>query len=430
MRTSSSHPHAGLACVGFIGALAIGGFNVACGGPQSTTAPTPIAATGSARVVTGLLTLQRTGAVTSTQAVYELRGDIRFRNEGRSPLHLTMLLADFMDEDGQSERQNVGIDVTIQPGESAAYPFPVVVSLAVERNPVRVRLSARGTSTDGTTAATDSAEAPLSAAAPMVPRGGGEATIVAAGDIGDCTQGASLTARLLDALSGEVFTLGDHVYPSATREGFAGCYGSTWGRHKGRTRSSPGNHDWGEDGGRPYFEYFGGAAGPFGAGYYSFDIGAWHVLSLNSNVSAGVNSPQFQWVTADLMAHPSKCTMAIWHHARFSSGPSGDVPTMQQIWWLLDGNGVDVVLNAHDHLYERFAPQDHEGNPSPNGIRLFVAGTGGAAVNGVQTVKRNSEARESAWGVLRMTLRPDGYVWQFVGVPGSPFRDSGSDVCR
>jgi hypothetical protein len=103
---------------------------------------------------------------------------------------------------------------------------------------------------------------------------------------------------------------------------------------------------------------------------------------------------------------------------------------MQQIWWLLDGNGVDVVLNAHDHLYERFAPQDHEGNPSPNGIRLFVVGTGGAAVNGVQTLKRNSEARESAWGVLRMTLRPDSYAWQFVGVPGSPFRDAGSDVCR
>ena len=137
VRTSSSHPHARLACVGFVGALAIGGFNVACGGgPQSTTAPTPITATGSARVVTGLLTLQRTGGVTSTQAVYELRGDIRFRNEGRSPLHLTMLLADFVDEDGQSERQNIGIDVTIQPGEMAAHPFPVVVSLPIERTPV------------------------------------------------------------------------------------------------------------------------------------------------------------------------------------------------------------------------------------------------------------------------------------------------------
>ena len=381
-------------------------------------------------MVTGLLTLQRTGAVTPTQAVYEMRGDIRFRNEGRSPLHLTMLLADFMDEDGQSERQNIGIDVTIQPGESTPYPFPVVVSLPIERNPVRVRLSARGTSTNGTAAATDSAEAPLSLAGPVVPVGGGDATILAAGDIGDCTQGASVTARLLDTLSGEVLTLGDHVYPSATREGFAGCYQSTWGRHKGRTRSSPGNHDWGEEGGRPYFEYFGAGAGPPGAGYYSFDIGAWHVLSLNSNIAAGVSSAQFQWVTADLMAHQSRCTMAIWHHSRFSSGPSGDVPAMQQIWWLLDGHGVDVVLSAHDHLYERFAPQDHEGTPSPNGIRLFVVGTGGAPANGVQTVKRNSEARESAWGVLRMTLRPDSYAWQFVGVPGSPFRDVGSDVCR
>jgi len=429
VRTKSSHPHGRLACVGFIGALAIGSLNAACGGSHSA-APTPIAATGSARVVTGLLTLQRTGSIAATQAVYELRGDIRFRNEGRSPLHLSMLLADFMDEDGQSERQNIGIDVTVQPGETTPYPFPVVVQLSIDRNPVRVRLSARGSMTDGTVAATDSAEAPLSRTTPVAPVGGGEANIVAAGDIGDCTQGASLTARLLDTLNGDILTLGDHVYPSATREGFAGCYDSTWGRHKGRTRSSPGNHDWGEQNGTPYFEYFGGAAGPAGAGYYSFDIGAWHVLSLNSNIAAGVNSPQFQWATADLMSHPSRCTMAIWHHARFSSGPSGDVPTMQQIWWLLDGNGVDVVLNAHDHLYERFAPQDHEGNPSPDGIRLFVVGTGGAAVNGVQTVKRNSEARESAWGVLRMTLRPDSYSWQFVGVPGSPFRDAGSDVCR
>lgn len=416
--------------MGFIGALAIGGLNVACGGDsQSTTAPTPIAATGSARVVAGPLTLQRTGAATTTQAVYELRGEIRFRNEGAAPLHLTMLVADFMDEDGRSERQNVGIDVTIQPGESTAYPLPLVVSLPPERNPVRVRLSARGTSTNGVAAATDSTEAPIAMTNPAPP-GGGEATILAAGDIGDCTQGAALTGRLLDTLTGDILTLGDHVYPSATRAGLAGCYGSTWGRHKGRTWPSPGNHDWGEEGGRPYFEYFGAAAGPPGVGYYSFDVGAWHILSLNSNIAAGVNSAQFHWIKADLLAHPSKCTMAVWHHARFSSGPTGDVPDMQQIWWLLDANGADVVLNAHDHLYERFAPQDHEGNPSPNGIRLFVAGTGGGPVNGVQTVRRNSEVRASLWGVLKMTLRPDGYDWQFVGVPGSTFRDAGSDVCR
>ena len=103
---------------------------------------------------------------------------------------------------------------------------------------------------------------------------------------------------------------------------------------------------------------------------------------------------------------------------------------MQQIWWLLDGNGVDVVLNAHEHMYERFAPQDHEGVPSPDGIRLFVAGTGGGALAGPQSIKRNSEVRGSSFGVLRMQLRPDSYTWQFMGVPGAPLRDVGTDICR
>jgi hypothetical protein len=381
------------------------------------------------RVSAGLLTLQRTGSA-GTRAVYELRGDIRFRNEGRMPLHLTQLLVDFIDEDGQSERQSAAIDVTINPGEMAAHPFPIVVSLSIERNPARVRLSATGTNTDGATAVTDSAESPISLTSPPTVGGGGEATILAAGDIADCTAtGTAQTARLLDTLPGDIITLGDHVYPNGSRQAFATCYEPTWGRHKGRTLASPGNHDWGEEYGNPYFETFGASAGPR-TGYYSFDLGAWHILSLNSNIPAGVNSPQFQWVVADLMAHPSKCTMAVWHHARFSSGPNGDSPQMQQIWWLLDGNGVDVVLNAHEHMYERFAPQDHEGVPSPNGIRLFVAGTGGGALAGPQSIKRNSELRGSSWGVLRMTLRPDSYAWQFMGVPGAPLRDAGSDVCR
>ncbi len=412
--------------------MAIGGFSLACGGdPRSTTSPTAIAATGSARVVTGLLTLQRMGPAGPTRATYELRGDIRFRNEGTTPLHLTSLLADFMDEDGQTEQQTVGIDVNVEPGESTAYALPVVVSLAIDRNPVRIRLRARGTNVSGGAAATDSTEAPISLTAPIaLPTGGGEATVLAAGDIGDCdNQGTAQTARLLDTLPGDVLTLGDHVYPTSTPRALATCYESTWGRHKGRTRATPGNHDWGENHGDPYFTYFGGAAGPR-SGYYSFDLGAWHILSLNSNIGAGVNSPQFQWVKADLIAHPSKCTMAVWHHARFSSGAIGDSPQMQQMWWLLDGNGVDVVLNAHEHMYERFAPQDQEGNPSPNGIRLFVAGTGGGPLSSTQSLKRNSEVRGASWGVLKLTLHPDGYAWQFVGVPGTTFRDTGADICR
>jgi hypothetical protein len=416
--------------VGLLCAFAIGGLDVACGGGgRSATAPTPIPASGSARVVAGLLTLQRTGSA-GTRANYDLRGDIRFRNEGRMPLHLTSLLVDFIDADGQSEQQLVPIDVTVDPGETAVDPFPIAVSLAIDRHPVRVRLRARGMNTDGVAAATDSAESVVSLTDPPAPAGGGDATILAAGDIADCsTTGAAQTARLLDTLPGDVLTLGDHGYPAATRQVFSSCYEPTWGRHKSRTWANPGNHDWGEEYGSPYFEYFGAGAGPR-TGYYSFDLGAWHILSHNSNIAAGVNSPQFQWVVADLMAHPSKCTMAVWHHARFSSGPNGDSAQMQQMWWLLDGNGVDVVLNAHEHMYERFAPQDHEGVPSPNGIRLFVVGTGGGALAGPQSIKRNSEVRGSSFGVLRMTLRADSYAWQFVSVPGAPLRDAGTDTCR
>ena len=131
-----------------------------------------------------------------------------------------------------------------------------------------------------------------------------------------------------------------------------------------------------------------------------------------------------------MAANPSRCTLAMWHHARFSSGANGNSPQMQQIWWLLESNGVDLVLNAHEHMYERFARQDNEGNPRPNGMRLIVAGTGGAQLTGPQLIRPNSEVRGAAWGVLKLTLRPENYSWQFVPVPGSTFTDSGTDVCR
>jgi len=191
-------------------------------------------------------------------------------------------------------------------------------------------------------------------------------------------EGAERTARLLDRLPGYVFSLGDNAYPSSTPELLAKCYEPTWGRHRVRTYASPGNHDWEVLAGAPYFAYFGAAAGPSGLGYYSFDLGAWHVLSLNSNIDVQPGSPQYEWVRRDLATPTGICTLALWHHPVFSSGGYGNNPHMRQMWRLLDAAGVELVVTGHEHSYERFSPQDADGRPDANGMRQIVVGTGGA----------------------------------------------------
>jgi 3',5'-cyclic AMP phosphodiesterase CpdA len=178
--------------------------------------------------------------------------------------------------------------------------------------------------------------------------------------------------------------------------------------------------------GGPYFAYF-GASAP--RPYYSFDVGAWHVLSLNSNISVTQGSPQYEWVRSDLASNPALCTLAYWHHPRFSSGPNGNHPRMSALWQLLDEAGVEVVLAGHDHLYERFAPQDADGRPASAGIRAFVVGTGGTHLYEGGAVQPNSEVRGRAWGVLKLTLRSTDYAWEFVPVPGYAFRDFGTASC-
>ena len=253
---------------------------------------------------------------------------------------------------------------------------------------------------------------------------------VGAGDIAQCDGNAEATARLLDAIGGTVFTLGDNAYPHGSRENFRDCYEPSWGRHKPRTRPSPGNHDYEPPGAQPYFEYFGANAGPAGLGYYSFDLGAWHAISLNSNIPVHATSAQAAWLQADLESRAHvRCTVAYWHHPLFSSGPNGDSTSMRDIWRILYQAGVELVLNGHDHLYERFAPQDPDGSPDQvRGIRQFIVGTGGAALYGFHTSRRNSMARISAFGVLKLTLDADGYAWEFVSVSGSG--DGGADTCH
>ena len=262
---------------------------------------------------------------------------------------------------------------------------------------------------------------------------GAQAVLVGAGDIASCGDDADeATAKLLDSIPGTVFTAGDNAYSSGTPEQFARCYGPTWGRHKTRTRPSPGNHDYRTPGGAAYYAYFGDAAGDPLRGYYSYDVGSWHIISLNSNALMVANSPQERWLRADLAAHPAKCTLAYWHHPRFSSGEHGNNRAPEPLWNALYAANADVVINGHDHTYERFAPQTPRGvRDTARGIREFVVGMGGAGFYEFPIVRANSEKRNNTThGVIKLTLRADGYDWEFVPVAGGRFRDSGSGRCH
>jgi len=257
--------------------------------------------------------------------------------------------------------------------------------------------------------------------------------LVGAGDIAHCgSTGDEATALLLDAIPGTVFTAGDNSYPAGTATQFARCYGPSWGRHKARTRPSPGNHDYRTTAAAAYFEYFGAQAGPVGRGYYSYDLGDWHVISLNSNIRMRASSPQERWLRADLAATTKRCVLAYWHHARFSSSSNhGSQKQTQPLWEALYDHGAEIVISGHDHVYERFAPQAPDGRmDADRGIREFVVGTGGRGHYDFGTPLPNSEMRDNtSYGVLKLTLNRGSYTWTFVPAGGS-FTDSGSGTCH
>jgi acid phosphatase type 7 len=263
------------------------------------------------------------------------------------------------------------------------------------------------------------------------------APMVAAGDIAGCdTSGDEATAALVDTMPGIVAALGDLVYEDATAFDFATCYAPSWGRFKARTRPAAGNHEYNSPGAAPYYAYFGAAAGDPSKGYYSYDTGSWHVVVLNSNCG-GVggcddNSQQVSWLRGDLAAHPRFCTLAYWHHPRFSSGQIGSDAMTDAFWDALYAAHADLVLVGHDHDYERFAPQTPKGQADPKlGLREFVVGTGGRSHFVMGTPIANSEVRnDNTFGVLRLTLHAARYDWQFVPVAGGTFTDSGSSLCH
>ena len=257
------------------------------------------------------------------------------------------------------------------------------------------------------------------------------ATIIAAGDVGECGFGAPDTGRLLDRLTGTIVALGDLAYPHGSAANFRDCYDPAWGRHKDRTRPVPGNHEYETPGAAAYFDYFGGLAGTRGQGYYAFTAGPWRVIALNSEISMAAGSPQIQWLREELQTTRVPCTLAYWHRPLFTSGPNGDNADTRVLWSTLIEFDAEVVLNGHDHMYERFERQDAQGRlDSVLGMRQFTVGTGGAHLYTPVTVKANSAVRSGAsYGVLVLTLHANSYNWDFASVNGR-VSDSGTGGCH
>ena len=276
---------------------------------------------------------------------------------------------------------------------------------------------------------------------------GTDPVFVGAGDIASCARtGDEATGKLLDDIVADapstttVFTTGDNAYESGTPSEFTNCYQPNWGRHKAITLPTVGNHEYYSTASASgYFGYFGAGRVSYDAstkGYYSYNLGQWHMVALNSMCEqvggCGATSPMVEWLEKDLVANPRTCTLAYFHHPLFSSGStSGGNSKMKPSWEVLYAAKADVVLNGHVHNYERFAPQTPSGvADAERGIREFVVGTGGYSLNSFKTTVANSQERNAnAYGVLKLTLHPSSYDWKFVPVAGQTYADSGSDSC-
>ena len=250
---------------------------------------------------------------------------------------------------------------------------------------------------------------------------------------------AATSGLLLRTNLAAVLTLGDNQYDDGTLSEFQRSYDPTWGRVKGITRPSPGNHEYRSSNANGYFSYFGPAAGDPASGYYAFQIGSWKLFSLNSNCDpppSGVGqcaegSPQLQWLESELRGSANTCVLAYWHHPRFSSTSRYPTEAVTPMWSTLDRYGAELVLSGHAHNYERFAPQATDGTSRPDGIREIIVGTGGKSLYGFGAPARNSEVRwDGGFGILELALAPEGYAWRFVPADGASFTDSGAARCH
>ena len=305
-----------------------------------------------------------------------------------------------------------------QPLQGAALPLPTLTQLPVVAPPTP-------------TPAPSATLLPVPALPP-------EPVIYAVGDIAECTTnpGAlTVTSALLDERpEGLILALGDLSNDSGSAADYATCFDPAWGRHLPRMRAVPGNHEYDQPGAADYFAYAGAVAGPAGLGYYSFDFQGWHIVALNSNCDqvggCDPNSPQYQWLEADLAAHPAACTLAFWHHPLQSSGKQGGTEAVRWFWQALYASGADVILNGHDHHYERYAPLNVVGGYDPEqGLRQFIVGTGGAGLWGWREPGPQVSGRVIDYGVLRLALTESGYAWQFIAADGS-IADYGEAECH
>jgi hypothetical protein len=266
------------------------------------------------------------------------------------------------------------------------------------------------------------------------------AVLVGAADIATCSSPATAaTARLLDAIPGTVFTAGDNL--ADTTATYQGCFAPYWGRHMSRLYATLGNRDYDRGTASDAFDYFGTRVGPRDLGYYSFDRGAWHIVVLNTSgrIDMSANSPQLQWLRADLAAaakhatpeNPA-CTVAIFHRRRFFQGAWGRAEAIKPIWDVLYAAGVEIAVNGQDKFYERYRPQNPDGVPDPvNGIRQFIVGTGGRWLDQMIQPASNVEVRNNTtWGVIKFTLDAGKYSWEFVPAAGGTFTDSGTGTCH
>jgi hypothetical protein len=292
----------------------------------------------------------------------------------------------------------------------------------------------------------ETADDPGAAGTPLPTEGPADPILVGAGDIARCGRDeGEQTAQLLDQVVAGgtetvVFTAGDNAYEHGTLEEYEQCYGPTWGRHKDRTRPAVGNHEYElDDEASGYFEYYGNIAGDPDEGWYSYDLGLWHIIVLNTSddcrlIACDASSAQIEWLRADLAANGGFCTLAIWHDPLFSSAsPEGGERYLLPFWEALYESGADVILNAHEHNYERFAPQTPDGLLDPqSGIRQFVVGTGGDSLSAFAgPPSANSEVRnDRTHGVLKLVLHPATYDWEFIPIAGQEFRDAGTGNCH
>jgi acid phosphatase type 7 len=317
--------------------------------------------------------------------------------------------------------QFVGTDSTVPLQGTGAIGLRSYLSGDVTNEPIHVSVD-------------DFAALNLDGSAP--PPAPADPVFIGAGDIASCGIGGDeQTASLLDGIEGTVYTLGDNVYPNGSPAEFANCYAPSWGRHKVRTVPVIGNHEYNTAKASGYFGYFGAAAGAPTKGYYSFDLGAWHIIVLNANcsfVSCAEGSTQEQWLKTDLAAHSNACTAALWHQPRFSSGSGRGTSAVGPFWADLYSANADLILNAHDHDYERFAPQTpNQAADTARGIREFIVGTGGESNASFGKAQPNSQVRNgTTFGVLKLTLHPSSYDWLFLPVAGRTFTDRGSTACH